>query len=172
MEAFTGLTDPAQPRPGLPQPSPQPRTPFQSPQGSLHPAHSPGPHFIPPRAPSTLPMAEDPISAPRAVSPCPSDAAAGLVSSSPQPCPAQPWAPLSWTQPQACVPAHPQPVPREVSDVRGWGCPCCPPAALLPGEEQPGRASPPGPCPSAFWFGEPPWLSVPDPKELLALMTP
>ena len=45
------------------------------------------------RAPPTLPMAQDPISAPRAISPCPSNATAGPVSSFPQPCPAWPWVP-------------------------------------------------------------------------------
>lgn len=48
-----------------------------------------------PGAPLTLPMAQDPMSAPQDHQPLPSDAAARLVFSSPQPCPARPWAPLS-----------------------------------------------------------------------------
>jgi len=63
----------------------------------------------------TLPVAQGPMSAPRAASPCPSDTAAGPVSAPHGP--AQPWALPSW----ACLQAHSlsqcRPVPREVPSV-------------------------------------------------------
>lgn len=65
--------------------------------GFFHPAHIPGPQ------------------APRAISLCPSGAAAGLLPSSPQLCPAWPWPCCS----------------RGVPDVMGWGWPWCLLDALL-----------------------------------------
>lgn len=57
---------------------------------------------------STLVMAQDPISAPGAISPFPSDTAAELAYSSPQPCSAQPWAHLWAHLPQFLLIPHPQ----------------------------------------------------------------
>ena len=58
-----------------PQRTDRPDLPLPAPRGSTTLSIRPPPH--------------------RAVSPCPSDPASRLVSSSPQPCPAQPWAPLN-----------------------------------------------------------------------------
>ncbi|KAK4830240.1 hypothetical protein QYF61_009307 [Mycteria americana] len=64
----------------------------------------------------------------RAISPCPSDTAAGPVCSSPQPSPARPWVSPRQAHLWAHIPASPQPVPvpMRVPDARGWGCPGAP----------------------------------------------
>lgn len=68
------------------------------------------------RASPNQPMAQDPsatsASPPTAISPCPSDTPAGLVSSSPQPCPDWPWALPSQTPSVGIVLAQPQPLPK------------------------------------------------------------
>lgn len=51
----------------------------------------------------TLFLPQEPISVPRAVSPCPSDATAKPVTSFSQPCTAQPWVQLSCTHQQAHI---------------------------------------------------------------------
>lgn len=53
----------------------------------------------------------------------------------------------SWPLPTGRCPgpASPIAVPREVPNVWAWGCPCCPPAALLPGGAV-GRSWLPGPA--------------------------
>lgn len=60
-------------------------------------------------APQTQPQPSTPCQSPRAASLYPGDAAAGLVSSSPQPYPAQWW---------AQTPVWPYPTPRQVSHAR------------------------------------------------------
>ena len=69
------------------------------------------------------------MSAPGAVSLSPRDTVAGLVSSSQQPCPSQPWALPSQAYLQAHILAWAwpwpwsTPIPREVPNAQGWGCP-------------------------------------------------
>jgi len=81
-------------------------------------------------------MAQVPISATLAVSPCPiNDAPAGLVCSSLQLCPAQPLVLQRLAYPRAHIPARPQAVliPREVPDARFpmTGAALVPPSVLL-----------------------------------------
>lgn len=102
----------------------------------------PGPCLSPWGSP-TLPR-----SSTRAVSPCPSSAAAAPVSSSPQPCRAWPGVPQS----QACPCSHflawpcPIPSPRQCL-LRGAGTALVPPTALLWGS---GTGTGPGcSCPAA-----------------------
>jgi len=88
-----------------------PRTSWALLKSSRVGGQCPGTTF--PRAPPPCLGPKTPHQPPRAISPCPSDTTAGLVSSSPQPC-------------LAMGPAWSRPVPREVPDARGWGCPWLP----------------------------------------------
>lgn len=67
--------------------------------------------------PSSYPQPRTPFQSPKTISPCPSDMAAGLFSSSPQWCLAQPWALLSQARLHTHVLAQLQhvPVPRAAS---------------------------------------------------------
>jgi len=95
--------------------------------------------------PLSLPMAQNPplIPLPGSVGPCPSDAAAGLISRFLQPCPAKPWALLSQSTPTswgpimalACPCAHnPAQPPQVVSDPGSppWAWSWPPPACWHP----------------------------------------
>jgi len=105
------------------------------PPGLPLPTHNVAPHF----------------SSPGLSAPCPSDTTAGPVSSSQLPYPAWPWAALSWAHTEAHSPARPWPVPvpSEVPDVRGWGCPGALGCLLL--AEVVGWALDARPCPVAPW---------------------
>lgn len=65
-----------------------------------------------------------PLSAPWAISPCPSDATAGTTSSSPQSYPAWPWVLLSWSHLQAQILVQPQAIflSSELADARSCSC--------------------------------------------------
>ena len=91
------------------------------------------PHI--PRAPPTLPMAQDPMSPTRAISPCPSNAAAGLVTRSAQPSPAWLWVLPSWAHPQAHVPAqhHPSLSPGRCPVPGAGAAPVLPSGCRAPG---------------------------------------
>lgn len=72
---------------------------------------------------------------PRAIRPCPSATAAGLVSRTPHPCPAQPWVPPSQDHPQAnslALPC-PCPCPQGGAQCLRWGCSGVPSSCPAPG---------------------------------------
>lgn len=121
------------------------------------PDHGWGPHFCPPPNPPTLPMAQDPLSAPGLTSPC-SDAVARLVPGSPLPCPAMDQAGMDphlhqpWLVPGRCsMPLGAELVPPGclllVGVVDG---PCMSDPTLPPHMGSPN---------SGFWFPIPEWVS-------------
>lgn len=109
------------------------------------------------------PWLRTPCQPPGTISPCPSDAGARSVSSSPQPFPACPWGPLS--QAHVLAQARPVPIPREVLKAQEQGCPSCPSSCSalgwVPRMEQDTRPFPATPTGSPQCSQSPPAVPCP-----------
>lgn len=112
---------------------------------------------------SLMGPAQGPISAPGAISPCPSSAAAGLISRSPQLRPARPWVPLSQAHPHAKSLTVACPCPQ--GGAQCLGCPGCPPSGSVVGRAQAARPCPAAPGGAPMALGAWPWGS-PRPTQL------
>lgn len=97
--------------------------PLPTPLGLPPPAHGQGPHFHPSELLPPCPWSRTPCQPPGAMSPCPRNAAARPVSSSPEPCLA-----MDLVEPGPVTGPHPNPAPAHPqggTQCLGLGLPCC-----------------------------------------------